>query len=445
MAVIVAATWLAVDDTDSPEGMCTTYLARLLLGDLSDYDLLGLPRLVRLNPNIPWKTRGNAAVCIPLGKGRGRRHLCGSIGGSPLYYYEAGTALDPREVLSRAAKVLESNARFECDMTNPGLVATIKKPPASLYWRAVRTIVPLQDVEQMLSACDASWLKYKNGRGVIGASSAVSWRPRDRTWEVIAYRFPVKFGTERRIDPKSVIAMDKATRYTFNNYDYENGHVAITPASPCPILFGIRGDSSSELLRARALIRGERQESWILYLTNQATEEHVVAKRIRDFRPGDSVRSRAVVLEPARAIRGGHILLKIGDGAEIDAAFYEPSRGFRDVARSMIPGDEAVLIGSVRDSPRSLNVEKLRVVRLAREVRKVHNPVCKKCGKSMGSLGSGQGFRCKKCGAKAPYKAARFRVLERQIAPGWYEPPVASRRHLHKPIRRMSRVDINKI
>jgi tRNA(Ile2)-agmatinylcytidine synthase len=153
----------------------------------------------------------------------------------------------------------------------------------------------------------------------------------------------------------------------------------------------------------------------------------------------------ATVLAPARAIRGGHVLLKVGDGAEIDAAFYEPSRGFRDVARSLIPGDETVLIGSVRDSPRSLNVEKVRIVRLAREVRKVHNPVCKECGKSMGSLGFGQGFRCKKCGAKAPYKAAEFGMTVRGITPGWYEPPVASRRHLHKPIRRMSRVDINKI
>ncbi|MEM0501968.1 MAG: DNA-binding protein, partial [Thermoplasmata archaeon] len=51
--------WIGVDDTDSSEGMCTTYLAPQILLKLN-LDLIGFPRLVRLNPNIPWKTRGNA-------------------------------------------------------------------------------------------------------------------------------------------------------------------------------------------------------------------------------------------------------------------------------------------------------------------------------------------------------------------------------------------------
>ena len=60
---------IGIDDTDSLDGRCTAHLAYNIvrhilknrLGDFVDY-----PLLIRLNPNIPWKTRGNAAVCLRL-------------------------------------------------------------------------------------------------------------------------------------------------------------------------------------------------------------------------------------------------------------------------------------------------------------------------------------------------------------------------------------------
>ena len=65
--------WIGVDDTDSLKGMCTTYLATELIRELTEeHDLIGYPRLVRLNPNIPWKTRGNGAIAPAVGRGRGR-------------------------------------------------------------------------------------------------------------------------------------------------------------------------------------------------------------------------------------------------------------------------------------------------------------------------------------------------------------------------------------
>ncbi|TLZ73059.1 MAG: hypothetical protein E6K14_06040 [Methanobacteriota archaeon] len=45
--------WIGVDDTDSLQGMCTTFLATELVTELTkDRDLIGYPRLVRLNPNV---------------------------------------------------------------------------------------------------------------------------------------------------------------------------------------------------------------------------------------------------------------------------------------------------------------------------------------------------------------------------------------------------------
>ena len=55
---------IGIDDTDSIEGMCTTYLGALLKDELSKFSSVLESRLVWLNTNIEFKTRGNAGVCL---------------------------------------------------------------------------------------------------------------------------------------------------------------------------------------------------------------------------------------------------------------------------------------------------------------------------------------------------------------------------------------------
>ncbi len=57
---------VGIDDTDSSRGWCTTYLAHRIATDVPAVEVLPYPRLVRLNPNVPFKTRGNAAVCLEV-------------------------------------------------------------------------------------------------------------------------------------------------------------------------------------------------------------------------------------------------------------------------------------------------------------------------------------------------------------------------------------------
>lgn len=60
---------LGFDNTDSILGKCTTHLAFKIISYLlkqTDARFIDYPLLIRLNPNIPWKTRGNGAVCIRL-------------------------------------------------------------------------------------------------------------------------------------------------------------------------------------------------------------------------------------------------------------------------------------------------------------------------------------------------------------------------------------------
>ncbi len=42
--------YVSFDDTDSNEGLCTTFLATEVMKEIDDLDLIGYPRLVRLNP-----------------------------------------------------------------------------------------------------------------------------------------------------------------------------------------------------------------------------------------------------------------------------------------------------------------------------------------------------------------------------------------------------------
>ena len=57
---------IGLDDTDSTKGGCTTYLAAVLVKELEKFNVefIDYPSLIRLNPNVPWKTRGNGALCL---------------------------------------------------------------------------------------------------------------------------------------------------------------------------------------------------------------------------------------------------------------------------------------------------------------------------------------------------------------------------------------------
>ncbi|MCJ7718972.1 DNA-binding protein, partial [Candidatus Bathyarchaeota archaeon] len=59
---------IGFDDTDSLSRGCTTYVAALLVEKLLHLKtrFIDYPNLVRLNPNVPWKTRGNGALCLRI-------------------------------------------------------------------------------------------------------------------------------------------------------------------------------------------------------------------------------------------------------------------------------------------------------------------------------------------------------------------------------------------
>jgi len=87
--------YVAVDDTDSMKGNCTTFLATEIIREFDDMGLIGNPRLVRLNPATPWKTRGNGSLVMRFGKGIGKKRLIGMIGDREVYCYDSCTSYEP--------------------------------------------------------------------------------------------------------------------------------------------------------------------------------------------------------------------------------------------------------------------------------------------------------------------------------------------------------------
>jgi tRNA(Ile2)-agmatinylcytidine synthase len=334
--------------------------------------------------------------------------------------------------------ILESNAHFQEDNTNPAFAVLARKPKPSLYWQAVRGVVTLSEVEKEISGLGV-FRKYKNGRGLIGACAAISWVPRDRTYEVITYRERSEWGSPRRISEESVRRMDRGTDHTFNNYDYLNERVAIAPNSPCPVLYGIRGDDPDELMEAMRIVDSERIDRWNLFITNQATDDHLMPKSICEVEDHGSVILRGIVSAEPVDLVGGHVVIEIRDPqGVIECTAYEPTKQFREMIRKLCPGDEVRVFGSVRDEPTTVNLEKIEVLKLEEVVRKEGNPVCPKCGKSMKSLGRDSGYRCRNCHIRAGDNEARQVNVKRGIELGFYETPVCARRHLAKPLSRMN-------
>ncbi|HII84754.1 MAG TPA: DNA-binding protein, partial [Methanobacterium subterraneum] len=60
--------YVGIDDTDSASGMCTTYICCVIMDRLIScgFRVDGPPRLIRLNPFAPHKTRGNGAVSFKI-------------------------------------------------------------------------------------------------------------------------------------------------------------------------------------------------------------------------------------------------------------------------------------------------------------------------------------------------------------------------------------------
>ena len=401
---------IGIDDTDSREGMCTTYLGAVLIGRLREAGFsVTEARLIRLNPNVRFKTRGNAAISI-----------------------EADG--DLKEGFSLACTTVEELADFSGVETNPGVAVADERPNPAFYHQALRDFCTIPEAEAVLENWGAWYRGYKNGRGLIGAAAAIASDLPDATAELLAYRDPSRWGTPRQIEEGSFFSAEAGTfPQTWDTVDMANKTVVCVPHTPDPVLFGIRGASPAWVTLARSYLETERPALEQVYMTNQGTDAHLVKGVISALLEGRSYRLDGTVAAVPVTGQGGHVtlLLEGMDGTALPCMAYEPTKGFRDTVRALLPGDLVSVTGSYKGG--SLNVEKLQVRSMTDAVVR-RPPLCTPCNRRMTSAGRGQGYKCRHCGDR---RAEPEEVTQqRGLACQWYEVPPVARRHLAKPLCR---------
>ncbi len=421
---------MGLDDIDSPLGGCTTHFASLVIRRLEQLGVrwCDYPNLIRLNPNIPFRTRGNGAVCLRFD-------------------------MEPElvdEVMAIVRELLSDYAATDYANTNPGVVLLKDPLPQSVVRLAEMTIwraVPRALVDRLISRISAECYHLGNGRGLIGALAAVGHRLLgDHTYEYLAYRRPEEHTSDRHIDPASVVEMDRLTSgQTFSNLDPETNSVLIAPHGPDPVIFGIRGESPQSVKSAAQLIRLESTvASWMIFRTNQGTGEHLIHKmNISQLRPYMAARVQGKVIDRPRIIEGGHVIFPISDSSgQIDCTAYEPTGSFRSVVLKLIAGDLVEVHAGVRPASRThgmtLNLEGLRLIQ-TEPYRVIMNPRCPNCNRRLKSAGNNKGFKCKNCGLRLRTAEHETSTLPRDIQEGLYLPPPRAQRHLTRPLCRLTR------
>jgi len=400
---------IGIDDTDSPQGMCTTYLGAVLARRLiRDHMRVREARLVRLNPNVTWKTRGNAAVMLDA-EG------------------------DPGRAFAIACDLVEELADQSCENTNPGVVVAEQKFDPGFYRKAVTDFCTIEEAVAILEAAGARYRGWKNRRGLIGATAAIASELADKTSEILVYRKPENFGTPRNVDRVSLFNAEAATfPHTWDTVDVTNDVVVCVPHTPDPVLFGIRGESPRWVMAARQMIVSEEPGIEQIWVTNQSTDAHLLPGKTGHLDELLSYFVPGTVTSAPKTKVGGHVsfIMKDGDFA-VRCMAYEPTKNFRQAIRQLVPGDRVVAVGSFKKG--SVNLEKMNVVSLAK-TETIRPPVCTACNKRMTSNGKGKGYKCKKCGARAD--APDVQEIPRALKTGWYEVPPTARRHLAKPLCR---------
>jgi tRNA(Ile2)-agmatinylcytidine synthase len=414
---------IGIDDVDTPGGGCTTHFGALLVTYLTwnqRCTLLDYPLLTRLNPGIPWKTRGNASVTL-------------RVDGECFNTHEEALYL-----VSEFIEVYQGECKHR--NSSPGVVVFEGNPWNQMlrqyYTRVLTDIVLLEDASRLMDKIGAI---HNDGRGIIGALAGIaSLAPGDPyTFELLTYRRPEYWGSERCVDFDSVREYDLLTgELTFSNIDYRKNTSIIAPHGPDPILYGVRSiKPETALLALKKINTCEPIHNWCLYRTNQATSIHeITIDTPRYYRTG---KYDCTVTSTPRKITGGHVIVEAKCGnVLVDLAFYRESYPLNNIALHLIPGDKISVVGPVKQRSLSnkptISPEVLYIGELV-SVYELVNPRCPKCGSRMKSKGKGKGFECPKCGNYIrSSEKVRIPVM-RRIMPGRYTPTPMHLAHIVRP------------
>jgi len=433
-------TVIGLDDTDSRvAGMCTTYVATALAERIEAAGASVEERLlVRLNPAVERKTRGNAALALH-------------------------TDMAVEDAFEVAVAAVSSLAAPD-DRTSPGVVAADGDPdaaPDAVSRFCLESLRRIQELDDALTLADQCGFRHAAvplegetdhpGYGRIGALAAVgAWNALEEwTYEHIAYRQLQRSGTPRSVDLESVFsAAEAGYPRAWDTVDQGETEAVCVPNAPGPILYGIRGEDPEDCRTVADRIESEPVDMSATFRTNQGTDVHVRPGDVGGLRDDAGYVVEGVVVVAPETRRGGHTFFDLANPADVLAgppesrvtlacdartvtcAAFEPTKRFRDRVRALRPGDAITVVGE--HDAGTIKLEKF-ALRGAVD-RERTTPDCPGCGRSMESAGRDQGYRCRRCGTAEPGKT--LVEVDRALEPGWYEVPPCARRHVAKPLIR---------
>ena len=418
---------VGIDDTDSPKGMCTTFLCYEIVKFLEKQQIqfMDFPHLIRFNPNIPWKTRGNGAVRLTI------------------------RTKNPKKIKNKITQFVADYSDTK-NGANPGLVFFQNKEVPSSFQKfsklALWKLIGRKEARQFVSENNIESFYLGNGQGLIGAIGAVGYEFSDHTFELLSYRKKSQFGKKRHIDLNSIKKMQSKIPETFSSYDNENKRVLITPHGPDPVFYGIRGETAKSVVKASTIVNvDEKLDGYMIFKSNQGTGDHLKNElQVSDLKPFTSGFLAGKVCTKPVIQKGGHVFFSIQvKDQKIRCAVYKPTK-ITQVTHHLIPGDKIQIGGGIRKASKNhgriLNVEFLRVLQLAKHNLSV-NPTCRKCNKRMKSKGRKQGFQCIKCQNRRASKTTL--EIPRKIQCKLYIPSVSAHRHLTRPYQRIKKRNRN--
>jgi tRNA(Ile2)-agmatinylcytidine synthase len=403
--------------------MCTTFLAYKIVEYLKkeQVQFLDYPYLIRFNPNIPWKTRGNGAVAIKI-----KTKKADTIKKNIIDFIKRYSAIN--------------------DGANPGLVfyqqEKIPQHFSSFSKSALSQLIGRNKAKEFAQKNGIESFYLGNGQGLVGSVGAIGYSFDDHTFEFISYRDESNFGKKRIISKESVKEMQDTSSRTFNSFDNEKDRVLIAPHGPDPVLFGVRGEDIKSVLKGASMIKTpEKFAGYMIFRSNQGTGAHLKNELdLSDLKPFSSGTITGKVSNPPKIGLGGHVIFSVTkDDKTIQCAVYKPT-GLTQTVSKLIKGDLVKVGGGIRKASknhkRTLNVEFVEVMDLEKN-QKLVNPFCHFCKKRMKSKGKNQHFECVKCNRTSKQKI--LEEIPREIEKRLYVPILSAHRHLTRPLQRMGK------
>src|SRR5918912_2433056 len=303
---------IGFDDTDSVKCKCTTHLAFKIVDYLLKIQttFIDYPLLIRLNPNVPWKTRGNGAICLRI-KTNNYRRIVEYVKQAVEHNSETGAGANP------------SVAFLSGEQVPNGL--------KELSRIAMFDTISVYDAEKIALQNRIDYYTFGNGQGLVGSLAAIgSLLLGAHTFEVIEYRKMENCGTIREIDESKVRQYSKHTfPATFNNRDEKNRRVLITPHGPDPVFCGIRGENPEVIVSSlERLELEEKLDGYMVFRSNQGTNMHLRNElKLRNIKAHTSGYLRCIVNTKPHIIQGGHLIFSVKDstGIVFPAAIYAPT------------------------------------------------------------------------------------------------------------------------